>query len=533
MVLDQGERDSATAEPGNIAAALVETAHRTPAATALVAERHISYAELLSLVAQAEARLSSLGVRRGDRVAIVAGSTPEHVANWYAVLGLGAISVEINFLLADAEWARILDDCAPTAILADDRFLSRVRALAGPDTQVAAISWPRPHLAPMSWVPSPMQGSDPAVIAYTSGTTGLPKGVVHTHRAIAAQLSLLVREVGYDATWVVYQSTPLFSLPGFLPQVATTLQVGATALLADKFDPVAFAQASLRYPISYTVLSSPMVPRLLAEIEKGQLDLSHLKVLSCGGAPLHPEVASEFRRIAGVSLTEGYAMTEMMGAFVMDLDGEAPWGASGRIYPRETQVLCILDDADRPVKDDEIGEIAVHADYVAKRYWPNHAVQLAGGRWFRTGDIGRIDPDGFVFLLDRKKDVIIRGGFNIYSAEIERVLVADARVLEATVIGVPDPGVGEVPVAYVVLADGVPNDAVPHLLAEVTDVLGRLKRPEAIHAVQFDALPRNALGKVQKATLRAAAAGSGLTTLLPAAPTLSQQRTHPSDSGEN
>jgi len=489
----------------NVAAVLMETAGRRPDATALIADRHISYAELAELVAQAGSRLSSLGVRPGDRVAIAAGSTAEHVATWYAVLGLGAIAVELNFLLADAEWDRILTNCAPAVVTSEDRFLSRLRAVAAPDIRVVSIAVPETQPNPNPWFPRPVQGSDPVVIAYTSGTTGLPKGVVHTHAAIAAQLSLLEREIGYDSSWVVYQSTPLFSLPGFLPQVATTLHVGATALLADKFDPVAFAEASHRYPISYTVLSSPMVPRLLAEAERGRLDLSHLKVLSCGGAPLHPEVAAEFRRVTGVPLTQGYAMTEMIGAFVMDLDGDAPWGASGRIYPHGMDVLCILDDAGKPVDHDEVGEIAVHADFVAKRYWPSDHVELAGGRWFRTGDIGRIDGDGFLYLLDRKKDLIIRGGFNIYSAEIERVLVADPRVEEAAVIGVPDSRVGEVPVGYVVLAEGVPGDAIGDLLADVTEVLGRLKRPEELYAVKFDELPRNALGKVQKAVLRTTA----------------------------
>jgi acyl-CoA synthetase (AMP-forming)/AMP-acid ligase II len=501
---DRAEVRSAALRHNHVTAALVETARRRPEATALIAERHISYAELLSFVSRTGTHLSSLGVRRGDRVAIVAGSTPEHVAAWYAILGLGAISVELNFLLADAEWERILVNCAPAVVMAEDRFLSRLRALAPPETRVVPIATPEAGPDPAVWSPRPVQGSHPAVIAYTSGTTGLPKGVVHSHGAIDSQLALLEREVGYDASWVVYQSTPLFSLPGFLPQVATTLHVGATAFLADKFDPVAFAEASLRYPISYTVLSSPMLPRLLAEVERNRLDLSHLKAISCGGAPLHPEVAAEFLRIAGIPLTEGYAMTEMIGAFVMDLEGDAPWGASGRIYPQEAEVLCILNDADEQVTHGEIGEIAVHADYAAKRYWPTHNVDLTGGRWFRTGDIGRIDDDGFLYLLDRKKDVIIRGGFNIYSAEIERVLVADSRVDEATVIGVPDSRVGEVPVAYVVLADGTSKDATESLLADVTEILGRLKRPEAIYVVQFDDLPRNALGKVQKAMLRSA-----------------------------
>ena len=505
MDQDPAEGDSVAPESSNVTADLFEMAQSRPEATALIADRRISYAELIEFVARAGYRLDDLGVCPGDRVAIAAGSTPEHVATWYAVLGLGAISVELNFLLADAEWDRILTNCAPTVVLTERRFLSRLRALAGPETQVASIALPRSDVALNSWSPKPVQGTDPAVIAYTSGTTGLPKGVVHTHEAIAAQLSLLQREVGYDSSWVVYQSTPLFSLPGFLPQVATTLHVGATTLLADKFDPVAFAKASQQYPISYTVLSSPMVPRLLAEAESGRLDLTHLKVLSCGGAPLHPEVAAEFRRVAGVPLTQGYAMTEMIGAFVMDLGGDAPWGASGRIYPHGREVLSILDDTDRPAARGHVGEIAVHTDFVTKRYWPDVHLELAAGSWFRTGDIGRIDDDGFVYLLDRKKDVIIRGGFNIYSAEIERVLVADPRVEEATVIGVPDARVGEVPVGYVVLAEDVPDEVIGDLLADVTEILGRLKRPEALHAVKFDALPRNALGKVQKAELRVTA----------------------------
>jgi fatty-acyl-CoA synthase len=287
--------------------------------------------------------------------------------------------------------------------------------------------------------------------------------------------------------------------------VATTLHVGATAFLADKFDPVAFAKASNSYSISYTTLSTAMVSRLLAEAEGGQLDLSHLKLLSCGGAPLHPELAAKFHRTTGVRLTEGYGMTEMIGALVMDLKGDAPSGSSGRIYPQGVEVLRVLDDADNPVGPDEIGEVGVHEDFVAKRYWPADRVNLAGGHWFRTGDVGRIDREGFLYLVDRKKDVIIRGGFNIYSAEIERVLVADSRVAEAAVIGVPDPRVGEVPIAYVVLADGFSNDAVKDLLADVVQILGRLKRLETIYAVASDELPRNALGKIQKHVLRTTA----------------------------
>jgi fatty-acyl-CoA synthase len=493
-----------------VAADLAEMSKRTPDALAVVADGELSYRDLVVLTAQLSSDLSHLGVGRGDRVAIAASSTAQHVAAWYAILGLGAISVDLNFLLGDEELRHILWNCSPTVVLAEDPHTSRLLGITDAATTVADLgAGARSDLRSTrhtEWRPQRVDGSEPAVIAYTSGTTGLPKGVVHSHAAITAQLSLLQEAVGYDSTWIIYQSIPLFSLQGFLPQVAIAIHVGGSVILANKFDPAEFARWSRAYPIAYTALSSPMVPWLIAQSKTGDLDLSHIRVLSCGGAPLHPQICADFRATTGVPLTQGYGMTEMLGAFVMDLEGDAPWGAAGRIYPRGTEAVCILGDDDVPVGPADSGEIAIRADFATERYWPNDGVELSQGRWFRTGDIGRIDGEGYLYLLDRKKDIIFRGGFNIYTAEIERVLAADDWVTEATVVGVTDERVGEVPVAYVVADEGAPTDTADRLLSDVTARLGRLKRPEAIHIVNYDDLPRNALGKVQKSLLRAHAA---------------------------
>jgi fatty-acyl-CoA synthase len=491
----------------SIASDLAEMADRTPDAMALVAaDGEVSYRDLVALTAGLSSDLIRLGVEGGDRVVIAAPSTARHVAAWYAIIGLGAISVDLNFLLGDDELRHIIRNCSPTVILAEEPHASRLRAIADAATSIVDLG---PSAVAdqtltdrAAWRPCQLRSSEPAVIAYTSGTTGLPKGVVHTHAAITAQLDLLQQEVGYDSTWIVYQSIPLFSLQGFLPQVAIAIHVGCSVILANKFDPAEFARRSRQYHISYTTLSSPMVPGLIVQSKTDGLDLSHIRVLSCGGAPLHPQISADFRAMTGVPLTQGYGMTEMLGAFVMDLDGNAPWGASGRVYPRDVDAVCILDDHDDPVGPANSGEIAIRGDFVTQRYWPNERVELSQGSWFRTGDIGRIDENGYLHLLDRKKDVIFRGGFNIYTAEIERVLAADQWVDEAVVVGVADDQVGEVPVAYVVVADGAPADMAESLLADVSSRLGRLKRPEALHIVKYEDLPRNALGKVQKSLLR-------------------------------
>jgi len=454
--------------------------------------------ELGARVRSMACALREAGVRPGDRVAILQRNSIDHVTAWYGALHAGAIAVDVNYLLGAEELGHILADARPAAVLADAGIVPEGVIPAGVAVREPSL-WRAGHGGDP---PTPTRPSDPAVIAYTSGTTGLPKGVVHTHAAIDAQLRLLGEACGYSAGWTSYVAVPLFALHGFLPQVAATLRFGGTVVIDAKFEAHRFAAMSRQFSIQYTTLSSPMLPRILELEEDEGPDLSVVKLVSCGGAPLTPELRAQFETRFGIHLTQGYSCTEVLGAFVMDIDGDAPYGAVGRIYPRGPGVVRIISDGGLALPPGEIGEITFRRRFALARYWNDaSAPALIDGEWYATGDIGRVDADGFLYVLDRKKDVIVRGGFNIYSAEIERVLIEHPLVAEACVVGAPDQRVGEVPVAYVVPAgDHVDIDA---LRAYADERLGRLKRVEQISVVGYDDLPRNGLGKVRKAELRA------------------------------
>jgi long-chain acyl-CoA synthetase len=546
----------------NVGADLRRSATVTPATAAVVdGATTWSYERLWGEAIAFASTCLARGVAPGDRIAIVAGSWPEHVAAWYGALLAGAVVVDLNVLVGDEEWGVALADCSPAVVACEPAYAPRLRPLLDLDVRPSRLVvltergagiprdpgsdgvTPVPHVGP--WMaPHPGEvllgrrrdgvaaamsaadrmsaeriditarsAGDAAVIAYTSGTTGRPKGVVHTHGGIARQLDLLASLHGLGPGDCVYQAVPLFALHGFLPQVASAVRGGATVVLADKFSAAAFTEASHHHPITYVTLSSPMLQHLIDEPVDGRRPrLEALRVLTVGGAPLQPEQRRRFDEALGVHATQGYGMTEMLGVFVADYGG-APTGSCGRQHPPDPRVVVVLDDDGREVAPGEVGELAVHRSCAFDRYWgdPERTAAAFDGDWFRTGDIGRIDADGYYYVLDRKKDMIIRGGFNIYSAEIERVLAERPGVAEAVVVGVPDERLGEVPVAFVVLtsADTMDPDGSHDspglgetLRAHVERRLGSLKTPVRVTVVAHADLPRNAMGKVLKRELR-------------------------------
>ena len=475
-----------------------------------------SYDRLAAETAAAAAWLVAHGVQPGDRVVLVCGNWPEHVAAWYAVLAAGAVVVDVNYIVQDEEWRYVVDDCAPAAIIGGSPFRARLEPLAAAAGDVPVLwaeacgsAWPElvsTDSAPHELAPVTRAADDLAVIAYTSGTTGLPKGVMHTHGAIVQQLRLLADVQGYRPDDVVYLAIPMFALMGFLPIVASTVRGGGAVFLAERFDAAAMSRASRRYGLTYLTLSAPMLDAIIRLPDDERPTFPKLRVLTAGGAPLQPEVRARFEALVGVPLSQGYGMTEMLGVLVADYEGDAPWGSCGRIRPLDSTDMVVLDDDGRVLGAGEVGEFAVHRSCVMVGYWqrPDLYEEQFTGDWFRTGDIGKIDDEGFFYVLDRKKDVIIRGGFNIYSAEIERVLNEHPDVAEATVVGCPDERLGEVPVAFVVPRDAdVDADALADaLLAATRERLGSLKTPVWVRVVEFDDLPRNALRKVHKRELR-------------------------------
>ncbi|HEX4530882.1 MAG TPA: class I adenylate-forming enzyme family protein [Acidimicrobiia bacterium] len=498
----------------NVAGDLARTASARPADVALWYEQgdHAwRYERLLAEAAAVMTWLCAHGVRPGDRVVLLMGSWPEHVAAWYAILAAGAVVVDVNYIVQDEEWRYVLQDSEPAAVIGGAPFRARLTPLATEAGEVP-ILWAEQRGA--GWVgadahdfePVDRVGDDVAVIAYTSGTTGLPKGVMHTHGLIDRQLRLLADVQEYRAGDVLYQAIPLFALQGYLPLVASAVRAGGAVFLADRFDATELSRASRRFGFTYLTLSAPMLDAIMRLPEPEQPVFPALRLLTAGGAPLQPEIRARFEELVGVPVSQGFGMTEVLGVLVADYEGDAPWGSCGRIRPLESRDIVVLDDDGHVLGAGEVGEFAVHRDCVMAGYWgrPDLYAEQFTGDWFRTGDIGKIDDAGYFFVLDRKKDVIIRGGFNIYSAEIERVLSEHPAVAEATVVGAPDEHLGEVPVAFVVPSDSSADREVlaDKLLGATRERLGSLKTPVWIRVVDADDLPRNALRKVQKRALR-------------------------------
>jgi long-chain acyl-CoA synthetase len=507
--------------PVNIARDLARTAAERPTDTALwydQGDHSWSYEQLLSAAAAVTCWLRDRGVQAGDRVALILGSWPEHIAAWYGIVASGAIVVDVNYILQDAEWRYVLQDSEPAAIIGGAPFRTRLEPLLA-EAGVLPVLWAErcgdgwSDSEPSDLAVIDRSADDVAVIAYTSGTTGLPKGVMHTHGLIERQLELLADVQGYRAGDVLYQAVPLFALHGFLPLVASAMRAGGAVFLADRFDAEELGRASHRFPFTYLTLSAPMLDAILRLPADARPVFPALRLMTAGGAPLQPETRARFEDLVGVPVSQGFGMTEVLGVLVADYEGDAPWGSCGRVRPVGSRDIVVLGDDGEHLGADEVGEFAVHRSCVMAGYWrrPELLEEQFCGDWFRTGDIGKVDAAGYFYLLDRKKDVIIRGGFNIYSAEIERVLSDNAAVAEVAVVGALDDRLGEVPVAFVV-ANGSHHDRedlADELLDSTRRRLGSLKSPVWIRVVDAADLPRNALGKVNKRGLRDSLRTSG------------------------
>jgi long-chain acyl-CoA synthetase len=512
----------------NVAARLDSTAAARPDHVALVfggGEQSWTYAELDQRASQVAAALGELGLEPGGRVALFLTNSPDHVACWFGALKAGVVPVDMNFVLGDEEWRYILDDCAPSAAIVAAPFSDRVDAIA------ASLGFPVIEAGPTPggrrWLWSIAEGTprtpaaavDPdklAVIAYTSGTTGLPKGVMHSHGRLNLALDLMAEILSTTSDDVIPTFLPLFPLHANLTQAGLAVAKQATLLLLEKFDPVELAELCRRLPVSAGTMVPAIVSGLLAMPEEARPRFASGSRFNVGGAPLPPATRDAFESAFSTTLLQGFGSTEVMGAIAMErIDDRAPWGSCGSLWPGMSvgTSVRVVDDDGVDVAPGEVGEFLVHRDRALLGYW--NAPELTAeafldGDWYRMGDIGRIDADGFVYLLDRKKDMIIRGGFNIYCAELERVLVEDEAVAEAYVVGAEDAGLGEVPKAYIVLRQGQDpsDDLAARLQSAVLARLGKLKALDQVAFVAPTELPRNAMGKVLKRDLRTAPIGS-------------------------
>jgi fatty-acyl-CoA synthase len=485
----------------------------TPDKAATVFEGEtLSYVALSGRIAQAARALKAeYGISRGDRVAILSLNRPDYLVLLYACARLGAMLVPLNWRLAVAEQLFILTDASVKVLVLEAAFAEILPALEEslPDTSVIGLDFAPPGALAFDELLAHTRGDGrnphtdlncPLLIVYTSGTTGRPKGAVLRQEALLWNGVMSQHMHGLTSDDHVLTVLPFFHVGGLNIQTTPALHHGATVTIHSRFTPDATLTAFARDRPTLTTLVPATIQAVTDHPGWATTDLSSLKAISTGSTIVPPHLIDRFVA-RGVPVLQVYGSTETCPVAVYTRLG----GDLSRVGSTGLPGLCceaaVIDDAGNELQPGMPGEIAVRGPNVFCEYWGNEEAtsEVLRDGWYRTGDIGLRDADGYFWVHDRKKNLIISGGENVYPAEVERVLLQHPDVAECGVIGRADPRWNEVPVAYVIRRAGCSVEA-ENLKAHVLTQLARFKVPRDI--VFVDDLPRTALGKVQHFMLR-------------------------------
>jgi fatty-acyl-CoA synthase len=470
----------------------------------------LTYAAFTERIADAARALKSeLGIGRGDRVAVLCSNHPDLLVLLYACARLGAMLVPLNWRLAVPEQMFILIDASVKALVVEEVFAAVMPPLAGerPNTKLVGLDFaPTAGLAFAALLASGsgdarnphVDLSSPLLIVYTSGTTGRPKGAVLRQEALLWNGVMSQHMHDLTAADHVLTVLPMFHVGGLNIQTTPALHVGAMVTIHSRFAPDATLEAIARDKPTLTVLVPATIQALIEHPRWPDTDLSSLRAITTGSTQV-PQILVDAIECRGVPVLQVYGSTETSPVAVYTRLGGDRSRAGSTGLPGLLCEAKIVDDAGNEVPHGAPGEVVVRGPNVFCEYWGNVAATRETLRdgWYHSGDIGTRDADGYFFIHDRKKNMIISGGENIYPAEVERVLLTHPAVTQAAVIGRPDAKWQEVPVAYVVCSAAVDPEA---LKQHVAGELARFKVPREF--VFVDSLPRNALGKVQHFRLR-------------------------------
>jgi long-chain acyl-CoA synthetase len=495
----------------NLASLLTESAGREPGAPAIrLGQVELAVGELDERSARLATLLRERGFEPGDRVGVMLPNVLEFPVAYYGVLRAGGVVVPMNVLLKRREIAFYLEDSGAKLLLAWHGFAEEARAGAADagaetievePTAFAALLDDQP---PASDVADTAE-DDTAVILYTSGTTGKPKGAELTHMNLFRNADVSSRTTcEIDAGDIVLGALPLFHSFGQTVGMNTSLMVGACLTLVPKFDPGEALETMQRDGVTHFYGVPTMYGALLHHPERERFDTSTLRTCITGGASMPVEVLRGFEEAFGAVVLEGYGLSETSPVACSNHpDRERKAGSIGT--PIEGVEMKVVDEDDEEVAQGEVGEIVIRGHNIMKGYWqrPDATAEAMRGGWFHSGDMARTDEDGYYYIVDRKKDLIIRGGYNVYPREVEEVLFEHPKIREAAVVGVPHDEWGEEIGAAVVLHEG--EELAPEeVSAYVKERIAAYKYPRVVWFL--DDLPKGPTGKILKREIELPAA---------------------------
>lgn len=492
----------------------------------LFRDQSLSYRDLATRANRLANALRALGLRKGDRVAIVSPNRPEIVECECAFYKLGLVKVALNARLAPAELADALANAEPVAVIAGPEHLAMAQAASvwlAPLRHRIAFETPVPDAVGLGWVAyepllagageasilENMQPDDLAVLHYTSGSTGKLKAAMQTvGNRMASLRKTIMGRMHAGPGDVLALCGPITHASGMFIQ--PMLYQGAAILLLERFHPAEFLEAIEKHRVTSCFLVPAMIHALLAEPSIRTRDLSSLKLVSYGAAPMSPARIREAWQAFGPVLAQGYGAAETTGGVISlsiedharAMSGELPDLLTSCGRPACESDVQVLDAEGRPVQGDAIGEICVRGPDVFAGYWHAEAQTrevLDAQGWLRTGDLARVDHEGYIHIVDRRKEMLVSGGFNVYPSEVEAVLAQHPAVYEVCVIGVPDDHWGEAVKAVTVLRQGQ-QASEQDLMDFCRGRLADFKRPRSVDFMAQ--LPKNSNGKLSRKDVR-------------------------------
>ncbi|BCJ86844.1 long-chain-fatty-acid--CoA ligase [Effusibacillus dendaii] len=498
---------------------LLDTAGKYPDRVAVrYYDQSMTYQQLLDRVDRLATALAATGLQKGDRAAVMFPNRPEYIISYYAVLRAGGIVVQVNPFYTEHELLHIMEDSGASWILAAADQADKLQSVTaqhpvkevllfddsngkgfGVDTErVFADTSPNPPQLQID----PQE--DVAVLQYTGGTTGRSKGVMLTHYNLVAnarqsyQFSSSVIEIPGE---VLLGLAPLYHVYGMTAVMNLGVLIGGTIVLRPKFDAGEVLEIIKTYRPTLFSGVPTMYIAMLNHPKSAEVDMTSFKSTICGSAPLPVEIIRQFEARTGAKITEGYGLSEAGPVTHRNpMNGVRKPGSIGIPFPLTEARVVDLETGTKIMPPGEPGELVVKGPQVMKGYWnnPEETAKTIRDGWLHTGDIATIDDDGYFYIVGRKKEMIITGGFNVYPKEVEEVLYQHSKVQEAAVVGIPDPYRGEAVKSFVVPKQGE-TVTEEELISFCRERLTAYKVPRSI---EFrDALPKTTVGKILKRTL--------------------------------